>query len=180
MIHNYPSFYKIKIKWTVQSLAIFISFCFQIGFFRIAFLKGTEEHFKGAIFFFLVIFFAQIICFYYLATKYHIDESGLTMKRWFKEVHANWNEIEKIKKIWTIYSGYAYWVWTKNGRIEIPENTRNLDELMQTIQDKSGITDIQTGMFKSDKLDFRKDKKIGLGEILAFAILAFLVFNLLR
>ena len=66
-------------------------------------------------------------------------EDRLILRQFHKTLEGRWDEIQSIRRLFTIYAGYSYLVNTKKGiTLGIPDTIKNCDELLAIIQERSG------------------------------------------
>ena len=68
-----------------------------------------------------------------------VTEARLILRQFHKTLEARWDEIQSIRKLFTIYAGYSYLVKTKQGiTLGIPDTIKYHEELLAIIQQRSG------------------------------------------
>ena len=67
-------------------------------------------------------------------------EDRLILRQFNKTVEARWGEIQSIRKLFTIYAGYSYFVKTKQGAtLGIPDTIDRCAELIREISRRAHV-----------------------------------------
>lgn len=104
-------------------------------------LFKSSELWPMVLLFVLTMSLFQFASWYFSKIKVIVDDEYLTLV-WpnGKRQQTRWSDINKIRRIFTIYAGYSYFVYYKDEIIGIPETIHNLDELLEIIEERSGQT----------------------------------------
>ena len=84
------------------------------------------------------LLFVQIILFYYGNTVVTVADDALVITRFFGEKRIKWDDITKIKRIFAISSGYAYYIYSGKKFEWLYDFYEDIDELLALIEEKSG------------------------------------------
>ncbi|MBF0479709.1 MAG: hypothetical protein HQL26_09530 [Candidatus Omnitrophica bacterium] len=147
--------FKITFYKTVYFIVFLICLWFSIKFFLLFFRHTlNNEDFLNAFFATAFLFFITVGGMFFMlylgSTRVVITDDEMIIKRPWRIQKVKWSDVKKIRRIFAIYSGYAYYIYTDNNKfVWIQDMFQNMSELLKLIQEKSG---------KHIKGEFSKDK----------------------
>ena len=114
-----------------------------------------------------LVFIAIVGFFQFLAwqsgkTTVVIAEDRLILRQFYKTLEVRWEDIQSIRRLFTIYAGYSYLVNTKKGiTLGVPDTIERCEELLAIIQERSGKRIISEWRGAKDSL--REERRAFLG-----------------
>lgn len=88
----------------------------------------------------LIIGFFQYLAWQSGKTTVVISDDRLILRQFHKSLEARWDDIQSIRKLFTIYAGYSYLVKTKQGTtLGIPDTIERCAELIREISRRAHV-----------------------------------------
>lgn len=130
--------YKSKYKITNTETYLVFGIPVLTIFLSIPLIMNFKRYWPILIFIIIMFSFLEFVIIICSKVTVVIKDDRLIWKCFDKTVHVLWNEIKKVERLWAGYGGISYYIVTKKGRLSIPQNIENYQDILKEIKERTG------------------------------------------